>query len=291
MYKAKYWLQAARPQTLIASLIPILPVSMLCFKSYTFSPPVFFCTIFSAIFIQIMTNFINDLYDFKKGADRPDRVGPNRVIQKGFLSEKEITNGIYMLLLLSVLLGSYLVSIGGYIILIIGLSSFLFAYLYTATKISIAYNGLGEVFVFIYFGILSSWGTFYLQTLDYNFDIILFGIIAGSLNTSLLIINNLRDHNEDLLSNKKTLIVIFGKNFGKIELLLINMLSYSSLYFLLDSLNKKDQFYFFSPLIFFAMVLMHKILTQTDFIGKKALPNYSLYITIFTITLTFIILL
>ena len=103
-------------------------------------------------------------------------------------------------------------------------SSFLFAYLYTATKLSIAYNGLGEIFVFIYFGVLSSWGTFYLQTLEYNFLTLLFGVIAGSLNSSMLIINNLRDYNEDLLSNKKTLIVIFGKNFGKIELISMNVL-------------------------------------------------------------------
>ena len=290
MNKIKHWLQAARPQTLIASLIPILPISMLCLKSDMFRLPIFICTLLSALFIQIMTNFINDLYDYKKGADRVDRIGPDRVIQKGYLSEAEITRGIYVLLLLSILLGAYLVNIGGYIILIIGLSSFLFAYLYTATKFSIAYNGLGEIFVFIYFGILASWGTFYLQNLNYNFNVILFGIIAGSLNVSMLIINNLRDYNEDLLSNKKTLIVIFGKFFGKIELLLMNILSYLSLHFLLHSLNKSDSFYFFYPLIIFSIILIYKILMHSNFINKKALPNYSLYITIFTVVLSFIIL-
>ena len=98
-----------------------------------------------------MTNFINDLYDFKKGADKENRLGPDRMIQKGFISENEIKNAILLLLLLSVFTGLYLVIIGGWIILVIGLSSFLFAYLYTATKFSIAYNGLGEVFVFLYF--------------------------------------------------------------------------------------------------------------------------------------------
>ena len=92
-------------------------------------------------------------FDFKKGSDRSDRVGPERVIERGYLNEREILRGVYFLLFLSVILGLYLVKIGGVIILLIGLSSFLFAYLYTATKFSIAYNGLGEVYVFIYFGI------------------------------------------------------------------------------------------------------------------------------------------
>ena len=291
MYKAKYWLQAARPQTLIASFIPILPVSMLCIKFNLFNFSIFLCTLLSAVFIQIMTNFINDLYDFRKGADNVNRIGPERVIQMGYLSEKEIIKGIYVLLLFSVLLGSYLVNVGGYIILIIGLSAFLFAYLYTATKLSIAYNGLGEVFVFIYFGVLASWGTFYLQTLSYHFNIILFGIIAGTLNSSMLIINNLRDHKEDLLSNKKTLIVLFGKKFGKIELVIINILSYLSLYYLLWSLKKIDLFYFFVPLFIIKVFILYRILIYPDFINKKALPLYSFYITTFTLVLSLIILL
>ena len=291
MYKVKYWLLAARPKTLIASFIPIVPVSMLCIKDNSFSLSVFICTLFSAIFIQIMTNFINDLYDFKKGADRSDRVGPDRAIQKGYLNEKEIIKGIYRLLFLAVLLGSYLVSIGGYFILIIGLSSFLFAYLYTATKFSIAYNGLGEVFVFIYFGVIASVGTYYLQTLDYNLMIIFFGIISGTLNSSMLVINNIRDYKADRLSNKNTLIVIFGRSFGKIELLFINLLSYCSLYYLLILLHKINLIYIFSPLLLLIIIIMHRIFIDNEFINKKALSYYSLYITIFTIFLSLITLL
>ena len=290
MNKIKYWLQAARPQTLIASFVPILPTSMFCFKYDKFSLPIFICTLLSSIFIQIMTNFINDLYDFKKGADRSDRVGPDRVVEKGYLNEKEILRGVYTLLFLAVLLGAYLVSIGGVIILMIGLSSFLFAYLYTATKLSIAYNGLGEIFVFIYFGVLSSWGTFYLQTLQYSFLTFLFGIIAGSLNSSMLIINNLRDYNEDLLSNKKTLIVIFGKNFGKIELISMNILSYISLYCLFGKLSQLHNSYLFYILILFCTIILCRVVMDSGFI-QKALPYYSLYITLFTITLSIIVLL
>jgi len=290
MEKTKYWIQAARPQTLIASLIPIVPVSMLCINLNKFSPNIFICTLLCSIFIQIITNFINDLYDFKKGSDRPDRVGPERVIEKGYLNEREIILGVYVLLFLSVFLGGYLVSIGGFVILMIGLSSFLFAYLYTATKISIAYNGLGEVFVFIYFGVLASWGTFFLQTLEYDFLITLFGIIAGSLNSSMLIINNLRDYNEDLLSNKNTLIVKFGKNFGKIEFISMNILSYLSLYYLLILLNQMHSFYLFYVLIVFCIIIIYRVVMCPEFI-KKALSYYSLYIAAFTIFLPIVALL
>ena len=290
MGKTKHWIQAARPQTLIASLIPIVPVSMLCVHLNRFSFAVFICTILCSILIQIMTNFINDLYDFKKGADRSDRVGPDRVVEKGYLNEKEVLVGVYVLLFLAVLLGGYLVSVGGIIILMIGLSSFLFAYLYTATKLSIAYNGLGEIFVFIYFGVLSSWGTFYLQTLEYSFLTFLFGLIAGSLNSSMLIINNLRDYNEDLLSNKKTLIVIFGKNFGKIEFILMNILSYLSLYYLFSLLSQLHNFYLFYILVLFCVIILYKVVMAPEFI-KKALQYYSLYITIFTIILSIVVLL
>ena len=97
MSKYRYWLLAARPKTLIASAAPVITSSMLCLKYYTIDYIIFFCTLTAAILIQIMTNFINDLYDFKKGADRSDRVGPDRVVEKGYLNEKEILRGVYAL--------------------------------------------------------------------------------------------------------------------------------------------------------------------------------------------------
>ena len=215
MLKVNYWIQAARPQTLVASLAPVICSSFLCYKYYQFNFLIFFLTVLSAVLIQIMTNFINDLYDFKKGADKENRLGPDRMIQKGFISENEIKNAILLLLLLSVFTGLYLVIIGGWIILVIGLSSFLFAYLYTATKFSIAYNGLGEVFVFLYFGLIAAIGTAYLQTHSYLFDSLVIGCIFGFLNMSLLIINNLRDVNvpPECYSSDDWLIYQVGKSY------------------------------------------------------------------------------
>ena len=239
----------------------------------------------AAVLIQIMTNYINDLYDFKKGTDNNDRVGPDRMIQKGYLSENEIKTAIYVILFTALVIGVYLASIGGMIIIFIGLSSFLFAYLYTATSYSIAYNGLGEIFVFLYFGIIASLGTFYLQTLDYNYNALLIGIICGCLNVGLLIINNLRDMKLDKLSNKRTLVAKYGKLFGYLEFILMIIISYVALYCLFQSLNKLiiNNLLF---LILLPLFILFNLIYNSKFLNKKALSLMSLYILVSTVLLT-----
>ena len=239
----------------------------------------------AAVLIQIMTNYINDLYDFKKGADNNDRVGPDRMIQKRNLSENEIKAAIYVILFVALIIGIYLAKIGGALIILIGLSSFIFAYLYTATSYSLAYNGLGEIFVFLYFGIIASLGTFYLQTLDYNYNALLIGIICGCLNVGLLIINNLRDIKLDRLSNKKTLVAKHGKLFGYLEFILMIIISYVFLYFLSQSLNKLiiNKLYF---LILIPLIILYNLIYNINFLNKKALSLMSLYILLSTALLT-----
>ena len=256
MQKVNYWIKASRPQTLIASLAPVLSNSILCYKYYSFSYIIFVLTVISALLIQIMTNFINDLYDYKKGSDKTTRLGPDRMIQKGHLNQLEIKKAIVLLLCLSVFSGLYLVLVGGWIILSIGLSSFLFAYLYTATKFSIAYNGLGEVFVFIYFGIIASMGTSYLQSGFFIHESFLIGVIFGFLNISLLVINNLRDYNEDIASNKMTLIVLLGKNFGKLELL-ISLFAPLIIIFYLDINLRLDSISYFTFSLFILPIYIY----------------------------------
>jgi len=236
--------------------------------------------------IQIMTNFINDLYDYKKGADK-HRIGPDRMIQKGYLSEKEIINAIYLVLLISILIGIYLALVGGIIIVTIGLSSFLFAYLYTATQFSIAYNGLGEIFVFIYFGLIAALGTYYLQILEYNHATLLIGIICGSLNVCLLIINNLRDVYSDQSSQKNTLIAKHGKLFGYYEFSFFIILTYIGLYYFTALINNKLLFFYTLLLIIFPIFILFSSIKYTDFLNKKALPLMSAYITLLTLLLTF----
>ena len=289
MINIKYWIYAARPKTLIASIAPIMPVSILCIKNNVFNLPILIIIIFAALCIQIMTNFINDLYDYKRGADTFDRVGPERMLQMGYLTSKQMKKGIAVVFALALLSGAYLVDRGGCPILLIGLSGFLFAYLYTATKISIAYNGLGEIFVFLYFGIISSLGTYYLFTLQYSKNALLIGSIAGALNILLLVVNNLRDYEADMKAKKNTLIVLMGENFGKIEFVIISILIYLFLYFLLVGLNQVEDFLWFIPLIIFALLLCYRVIYKNKFMATGALQQISLYITLFTLLLSTII--
>ena len=290
MLKLIYFFYAMRPKTLIASIAPVLLSSVLCYKFYEFSITIFYLTLAAAVLIQIMTNLINDLYDYRKGADQDNRIGPDRIMQKGYLSEKEMLNGIYCILACVLFIGIYLVNIGGLVIFFIGLSSILFAYLYTATRFSIAYNGLGEIFVFLYFGIIASIGTFYLQTSEYSYQALLIGAIIGFLNINLLVINNLRDYSADKASKKNTLIVKYGIIFGKIEFSGMLVASYIFLYIFSLSQNDLMIFYQTMPISLLAFYLVFKIIYDESFINYKALPVFSLYLLLFTFLLLYNIL-
>ena len=185
----------------------------------------------SAIIIQIITNYINDLYDFLNGADT-NRIGPQRMLQSGLLSQSEITRAIKILFILAILCGLPLVIHGGWIILMIGLSAFLFAYLYTGGPFPLAYHGLGDLFVFIYFGLLSVIGTYYLQTGFIDNNAIWLGISIGAKNVLLLVVNNIRDYSGDKSVNKNTLVVKWGKKFGYLQVITMILLSYTGIFFL-----------------------------------------------------------
>ena len=236
------WIYAARPKTLVASIVPVISGTLIIPNSDIFKLDIFLFTIIAAMIIQIVTNYINDLYDFLKGADK-DRIGPMRMIQSGILSQIEIKKAIGILIILGISCGIPLAIQGGWPIVIIGISSFLFAYLYTAGPFPLAYNGLGDLFVFIYFGIIAVGGTYYLQTGFVNQKAIYLGMAIGANNIILLAINNLRDYQTDKKSDKKTLIVLFGKQFGKIEIMSMLFLSYISFFLLSAELNNYNLFY------------------------------------------------
>tara|TARA_Y100000590_G_C15730105_1_gene1016650 strand:+ start:843 stop:1724 length:882 start_codon:yes stop_codon:yes gene_type:complete len=287
MQKIFYFFYAIRPKTLIASFSPVFLVSILCYKINLLNWSVCFFTIFASLLLQIMSNLINDLYDFRKGADNKDRIGPSRMIQKGYLTDKEMVYYIYIVFLFALLIGIYLVSIGGIVILLIGLSSFLFAYLYTATSLSIAYNGLGEIFVFLYFGIIAALGSYYLQTLEYSHGPLLIGMITGCLNTNLLIINNIRDYLSDKKAHKNTLVVKFGVFFGKVEFIVFFILSYIILFIFAFNYNNFLIFSQTLPVLVLGLYFVFKFIYYNSFIASKALPLFSLYILLFTLLLAF----
>ena len=236
------WIYAARPKTLVASIVPILCATLILPNQVIFKLDIFIFTLTAAIIIQIVTNYINDLYDFLKGTDK-DRLGPKRMLQSGELSQSEIQRVIVLLIILGILCGIPLAIKGGWPIIIIGLSSFLFAYLYTAGPFPLAYNGLGDLFVFVYFGMIAVLGSYYLQAGFIDQKAIYLGIAIGANNIILLTINNIRDYQTDKKCNKKTLIVLFGRWFGKLQVVVMFLISYLLIFLLSVEIQNINLFY------------------------------------------------
>ena len=225
----KVWWLAIRPKTLSAAVMPVLVGTALATMVQgkgSLSFLLFFFTLFSALFIQIATNLINDALDFEKGVDTEDRIGPLRVTQKGLLCSKAVLRGGQIFLLLALLCGIPLVLKGGGPIFVLGLLSLIFAYLYTGGPYPLAYLGLGEIFVFLFFGLGAVGGSYYIQTLDFNFFVLLAGGQMGLLCTVILAINNLRDREEDKKAGKKTLTVRLGVQASRFKISCFVLLSF-----------------------------------------------------------------
>ena len=224
--KFKSWILASRPKTLPAAIVPVIVGSSLAYSEEKFILLNSLIALFCSLLIQIGTNFVNDLYDFLKGSDKKGRKGPQRVLANGIISVNEMKIGSVLTFLLAFVAGLYLVYIGGIIILIIGIASILAGIAYTAGPFPLAYNGLGDLFVFIFFGIVATMGTYYVNTFEFSLLSFLASIPVGALITNILLVNNYRDINEDKIANKKTTTVIFGKIFTRRQYIFLIVLSY-----------------------------------------------------------------
>ena len=208
-----HWIMAARPRTLPAAIAPVIVGSALAYKDMAFSLVVTIACLFLAAFLQIGSNFANDLFDYKKGTDRADRVGPKRAVAAGLITPKQMLMGTIAVLLAAVLVGLYLTYIGGIIFLIIGIFCIIAAVMYTAGPFALAYNGLGDVAVFIFFGLVAVVGTYYLQVQEVTFFAVIAATGVGALVTNILVVNNTRDRHTDAKVGKRTLAVRFGHSF------------------------------------------------------------------------------
>jgi len=220
------WLLAIRFKTLSAAISPVILGSSLAFHDGIFYPFVFFMTLLASILIQIGTNFANDVYDYEKGSDREDRLGPLRATQMGLILPITMKKAMWLTFFFSICIGFYLVMIGGWPIICIGLLSIASGIAYTGGPYPLGYYGFGDVFVFIFFGIIAVSGTYYLQTGVVNFEVILLGVSIGMLSTAVLVVNNLRDINADKISGKRTLAVLFGEKFTKFEYSILMLLPF-----------------------------------------------------------------
>ena len=225
--KLNSWILASRPKTLPAAVVPVLVGSALAVSVGNFYPPYSIVALLCALLIQIGTNFTNDLYDYLKGADSKQRKGPVRVLASGLISVKEMKIGSVAVFGLSFLLGLYLVYSCGIIVLWIGIISIFAGIVYTAGPFPLAYNGLGDLFVFAFFGVVGTMGTFYLHTQEFSILSFLVSLPVGALTTNILIVNNYRDIEEDKAAGKNTLAVYLGKEFTRWEFIFLLLLSYA----------------------------------------------------------------
>ncbi|MGE5498937.1 MAG: 1,4-dihydroxy-2-naphthoate polyprenyltransferase [Syntrophothermus sp.] len=225
--KIKSWILASRPKTLPAAIAPVIIGSSLAANDETFSLVSAIIALLCSLLIQIGTNFTNDLYDFLSGADKKDRPGPARVLASGYISINEMKAGIAIVFGTAFLLGLYLVWLGGFPVLVIGILSILAGMAYTAGPYPLAYNGLGDVFVFIFFGLVATIGTYYVQAFTVTTFSLLAAVPMGALITNILVVNNYRDSDDDRAAGKRTTAVIFGKSFAKVQYIVLLLLSYS----------------------------------------------------------------
>lgn len=223
----KAWLLAARPKTLPAASAPVLVGTAAAISEGVFNLWPALAALAGALLIQIGTNFANDVFDFKKGADTTERLGPIRVTQAGLLSPRQVMLGMWITFGLATAAGLYLVSVGGWPVVVIGLLSIVSGIAYTGGPFPLGYHGLGDLFVFIFFGLVAVCGTYYVQALTVSAAAIWTSVPIGLLATAILVVNNLRDIETDRAAGKKTLAVRFGARGAQIEYLLLLIVSYT----------------------------------------------------------------
>jgi len=216
------WLSAIRPKTLTAALIPVAVGTALAYGAQgSVRLGLSGLALLSALLIQIGTNFINDSLDFKKGADTDERLGPTRATQSGRLRANEVLAGGLLCFFLATVLALPLVYSGGWPIVLIGVFSLLAGYAYTGGPFPLAYEGLGDLFVLVFFGWVAISGVYYLNTGAFGLNGLVAGSQIGLLATVMIAVNNLRDHRTDRKAGKKTLAVRWGVKWVKLEIALL----------------------------------------------------------------------
>ncbi|MCA0390039.1 MAG: 1,4-dihydroxy-2-naphthoate polyprenyltransferase [Bacteroidetes bacterium] len=227
MSKLNVWILAARPKTLLAAFVPVIVGTSLAVAEKEYHLAAALVALICSILIQIATNFTNDLYDHLKGADTKERVGPQRALNEGWVSVGEMKLAIYLTFGLAFILGLYLVYLGGPLISAIGILSIIAGFMYTAGPFPFAYNGLGDLFVFLFYGFVGTVGTYFINTHTITSQAMISSIPVGALVTNILVVNNYRDVDQDKKAGKKTLAVLLGKNFALAEYFILLVSSFS----------------------------------------------------------------
>jgi len=211
------WITAIRPATLPAAIAPVLVGTAAASREGLFHPLVFATTLGAALLIQIATNLSNDLFDFQRGADTPERMGPTRVTQSGLITPEQMRTAMFVSFGAAATGGLYLVAVGGWPIVIIGVLSIAAGISYTGGPWPLGYHGLGDLLVFVFFGLVAVTGTYYLQTQTLSAAAFFGAVPVGFLVTAILVVNNLRDIDTDLRAGKLTLAVRIGDRATRLQ--------------------------------------------------------------------------
>ena len=205
-----HWLTAARPATLPAAVVPVLVGTALAVGEGELRPLVFAATLAAALLIQIGANLANDLFDYERGADNAGRLGPPRVTQSGLIPPEQVRATTYLAFAAAAAVGLYLVVVGGWPILAIGVASVAAGLAYTGGPWPLGYHGLGDIFVFLFFGLAAVAGSYYLQAETLTVQALLAALPVGLTVTAIIVVNNLRDIETDRRAGKMTLAVRLG---------------------------------------------------------------------------------
>ena len=238
--RRRAWVIAARPQTLPAAAAPVIVGVGLALRAGAFAPLPALAALVGAALIQVGTNFANDYYDAIQGADTDDREGFTRVVASGLIEPAEVKRAMWLTFAAAILVGTYLVAVGGVPILVIGLASVAAGIAYTGGPYPLGYHGLGDLFVFVFFGVSAVTGTYYVQAAALvgeafplwtpDGTVTLAAVVASlpiaALSTNILVVNNVRDLEEDAATGKRTLAVRFGYGFSRAQYVALLALAY-----------------------------------------------------------------
>jgi 1,4-dihydroxy-2-naphthoate octaprenyltransferase len=212
----RLWLLAARPRTLPAAVAPVLVGTALAGADDVFRALPFVAALIGSTFIQVGTNLSNDYSDARRGADTEDRLGPVRVTAGGLMPPRRVLIGTYVAFGVAVAAGLYLAAVSGWELLVVGVASILAGVLYTGGPRPYGYEGLGEFFVFFFFGVVAVAGSYFVQTEDVRWEALALGVPVGLLAAAILVVNNVRDVDTDRRAGKRTLAVKLGRERARV---------------------------------------------------------------------------
>jgi len=263
------WWQAIRPKTLLASIGPVLLATALAKYDGFFDTALFIITLVCALFLQISVNLANDLYDGISGVDSSKRLGPKRVLQSGLVSVSALSLAVKVSVCISIVSGIYLVYQGGFLFLLLGSACLLGIYAYSAGPFPLASNALGELSVFVFFGLVAVLGSYFLQTGSLSLNALILAVTAGIQSSAIMLVNNIRDIETDAKAGKITLAVRLGDarsrqvfSFLMVGSLLVHLIA-------LTLVSTLDAFVIFIPALICSVFLPILYRAITTYSGTK----------------------